>query len=66
MGKAKKTAPQRAGREKVEKRFARVMQAVGSDPASLMLAIAIMERVLSRPRRRSKKSNLVTKHRLTS
>jgi hypothetical protein len=52
--KTKKTpTPQRVGTADHQARFARILRAAGDDPASLLLMIAVMERIISeRPSRR--------------
>lgn len=52
MAKAKKTAPQRAG---ASESGATLLAAVGDDPATLLMLIDLMERVIARRPRRGKK-----------
>ena len=50
------TAPRRAGRDAHDARFSRVLRSAGDDPASLLLMISIMERIVAERRSRRKRS----------
>jgi hypothetical protein len=66
MQQKKTPAPRRAGTDH-DARFARVVDAAGSDPASLLLMISVMERIIAerRSHRGTARRKKSTKHHLT-